>query len=123
MSYGAIDIPISTRFRRLCSIPRPVRWSRSGFRADRESLARWAEQWRGQAVAVEIEATTGWRWVWRGLFANGFEVRLAEPVQPRALLDRRHSAKTDRFDALWLPRLPAVAATEIATATCRSHRP
>src|SRR5713226_8319596 len=37
------------------------------FSADRESLARWAGPWRGRVVAVAIEATTGWRWVWREL--------------------------------------------------------
>src|SRR5712691_5009014 len=57
------------------------------FSADRDSLARWAEPWRGRA-AIAIEATTGWRWVWRELVANGFDVRLAEPVQTRALLGR-----------------------------------
>ncbi|HEY8778152.1 MAG TPA: transposase, partial [Solirubrobacterales bacterium] len=77
------------------------------FAADRESLARWAEQWRGRVAAVAIEATTGWRWVWRELVDRGFEVRLAEPVQTRALLGRRRSAKTDRLDARWLARLLA----------------
>jgi transposase len=77
------------------------------FAADRESLARWAEGWRGRLVAVAIEATTGWRWVWRELGARGFEVRLVEPVQARALLGRRRSAKTDRLDARWLARLLA----------------
>jgi transposase len=77
------------------------------FSADRESLARWAEQWRGRVAAVAIEATTGWRWVWRELVERGFGVRLAEPVQTRALLGRRRSAKTDRLDARWLARLLA----------------
>ena len=77
------------------------------FAADRESLARWAEQWRGRLEAVAIEATTGWRWVWRELVERGFEVRLAEPAQARALLGRRRSAKTDRLDARWLARLLA----------------
>src|SRR6266852_418885 len=77
------------------------------FSADRDSLAQWAEPWRGRVAAVAIEATTGWRWVWRELVANGFEVRLAEPVQTRALLGRRRSAKTDRLDARWLARLLA----------------
>src|SRR5437764_11319858 len=54
------------------------------FSADRESLARWVEEWQGRVVAVAIEATTGWRWVWRELSARGFDVRLAEPVQARA---------------------------------------
>jgi hypothetical protein len=77
------------------------------FPADRESLARWAEQSQGRLAAVAIEATTGWRWVWRELVAAGFELRLAEPVQTRALLGRRRSAKTDRLDARWLARLLA----------------
>src|SRR5437867_3890242 len=77
------------------------------FAADRESLARWAEPWRGRVAAVAIEATTGWRWVWRELVERGFDVRLAEPVQTRALLGRRRSAKTDRLDARWLARLLA----------------
>jgi transposase len=77
------------------------------FSADRESLAGWAEQWRSRVEAVVIEATTGWRWVWRELAAQGFEVRLAEPVQARALLGRRRSAKSDRLDARWLARLLA----------------
>jgi len=77
------------------------------FSADRESLGRWAEQWRGRVEAVAIEATSGWRWVWRELVTRGFEVRLAEPLQARALLGRRRSAKTDRLDARWLARLLA----------------
>jgi hypothetical protein len=40
------------------------------FAADRESLARWAEKWWGRLEAVAIEATTGWRWVWRELVAD-----------------------------------------------------
>src|SRR6266496_6726173 len=75
------------------------------FSADRESLGRWAEQWQGRVEAVAIEATSGWRWVWRELVTRGFEVRLAEPLQARALLGRRRSAKTDRLDARWLARL------------------
>lgn len=77
------------------------------FSADRESLARWSERWRGQLKAVAIKATTGWRWVWRELAGQGFDVRLAEPAQSRALLGRRRSAKTDRLDARWLARLLA----------------
>jgi transposase len=77
------------------------------FSADRESVARRAESWRGRVAAVAIEATTGWRWVWRELVAAGFEVRLVEPLQARALLGQRRSAKTDRLDAHWLARLLA----------------
>src|SRR5438046_2286557 len=75
------------------------------FAADRESLARWAEPWRGRVAAVAIEATTGWRWFWRELVERGFDVRLAEPVQTRALLGRRRRPKTDRLDARRLPQL------------------
>src|SRR5262249_47005671 len=77
------------------------------FSADRESLGRWAEEWRGRVSAGAIEATTGWRWVWRGLSERGVDVRLAGPVQVRGLLGRRRSAKTDRLDARWLARLLA----------------
>ncbi len=73
--------------------------------ADRESLARWAAEWQGRVGAVAIEA--GWRWVWRELVSYGFDVRVAEPVQARALLGRRRSAKSDRLDARWLVRLLA----------------
>jgi hypothetical protein len=45
------------------------------FSADRESLARWTERWRDQVEAVAIEATTGWRWVWRQLAGQGFDQR------------------------------------------------
>lgn len=45
------------------------------FSADRESVRRWADQWRGRVKAVAIEATTGWRWVWRELTSCGFDVR------------------------------------------------
>jgi Transposase len=77
------------------------------FLADRESVRRWGGQWRGRVGTVAIEATTGWRWVWRELAALGFDIRLAEPVQARGLLGRRRSAKTDRLDARWLARLLA----------------
>jgi len=52
------------------------------FAADRESLIGWAGQWRGRVEAVAIEATTGWRWAWRELVAQSFDVRLAESVAP-----------------------------------------
>jgi len=68
---------------------------------------------------VAIEATTGWRWVWRELVECGFEVRLAEPVQTRALLGHRRSAKTDRLDARWLARLLAKEMLEGRQYCCR----
>src|SRR5213080_5039369 len=104
--YAAIDID-KRAFQAAVLDPDSGQVVEERFSADRESLARWAETWRGRVAAVAIEATTGWRWVWRELVERGFDVRLAEPVQTRALLGRRRSAKTDRLDARWLARLLA----------------
>jgi transposase len=106
MLYAAIDIH-KHAFQAVVLDPESGEVVEERFSADRDSLARWAEPWRGWVPVVAIEATTGWRWVWRELVANGFDVRLAEPVQTRALLGRRRSAKTDRLDARWLARLLA----------------
>src|SRR5213595_3129934 len=106
MLFAAIDIH-KHAFQAAVLDPQGGEVVEARFSADRESLARWAEEWQGRVVAVAIEATTGWRWVWRELVARGFEVRLAEPLQARALLGRRRSAKTDRLDARWLARLLA----------------
>ena len=106
MLYAAIDIH-KHAFQAAVLDPESGEVTEERFSADRESLARWAESWRGRVAAVAIEATTGWRRVWRELVSYGFEVRLAEPVQTRGLLGRRRSAKTDRLDAGWLARLLA----------------
>ena len=106
MVYAAIDIH-KRAFQAAVLDPAGGELVEERFTADRESLARWAEPWQGRLAAVAIEATTGWRWVWRELAALGFEVRLVEPVQARGLLGRRRSAKTDRLDARWLVRLLA----------------
>src|SRR2546425_4428025 len=106
MLYAAIDIH-KHAFQAAVLDPDSGEVVEERFAADRESLARWAEPWQGRVLAVAIEATTGWRWVWRELIARGFEVRLAEPLQARALLGRRRSAKTDRLDARWLAPLLA----------------
>jgi hypothetical protein len=100
MLYAAIDIN-EHAFQAAVFDPESGEVVEERFSADRESLELWADEWRGRVVAVAIEATT-WRWVWRELSARGFDVRLAEPVQARALLGRRRSAKTDRLDARWL---------------------
>jgi transposase len=104
--YAAIDIHKHV-FQAAVLDPESGEVVEERFSADRESLRRWAEQWLGRVEAVGIEATTGWRWVWRELIGRGFEVRLAEPVQARGLLGRRRSATTDRLDARWLARLLA----------------
>ncbi len=75
--------------------------------ATREALADWATRWAGKLEAVALEATTGWRWVWRVLSGRGFEVRLCDPGQARALRGSKRRPKTDRLDAAWLARLLA----------------
>jgi transposase len=106
MLYAAIEIH-KRAFQAAVLDPESGQVVEERFSADRESLARWADGWRGRVVAVAIEATTGWRWVWRELVGRGFQVRLAEPLQARALLGRRRTAKIDRLDARWLARLLA----------------
>src|SRR5260370_7931325 len=106
MLYAAIDIHTDA-FQAAVLDPDSGQVVEERFTADRESLAGWAGPWRGRVGVVAIEATTGWRWVWRELVVMGFEVRLAEPLQARALLGRRRSAKTDRLDARWLARVLA----------------
>jgi transposase len=68
----------------------------------REALADWAMRWRGKLSAVAVAATTGWRWVARELQASGFDVRLVDRGQAKALQGRKRRAKTDRLDARWL---------------------
>jgi transposase len=75
--------------------------------ATREALGDWAIPLRGTVAAVAIEATSGWRWVWRELSRLGFEVQLAEPAQTRALRGPKRKPKTDRLDARWLALLLA----------------
>jgi transposase len=106
MLYAGLDIHKAV-FQVVVLDPDSGELCESRFEPSRARLGDWAMQWQGKLAAVAIEATTGWRWVWRELAAQGFEVRLAEPVQTRALLGRRHSAKTDRLDARWLARLLA----------------
>lgn len=80
--------------------------SEDRFEATPLELASWVHRrLAGEQCVVAIEATTGWRWVHRELCALGIDVRLAEPVQTRALRGRRRGAKTDRLDARWLALL------------------
>jgi transposase len=77
------------------------------FPATREALRDWAMPLQGRVAAVAIEATSGWRWVWRELGALGISVELAEPAQTRALRGKKRKAKNDRLDARWLALLLA----------------
>lgn len=104
MVYAAIDIDKSV-------MQAAVLDSDSGeltdarFPATREALRAWALPLVGRVAAVAIEATSGWRWVWRELSVLGLEVQLAEPAQTRALRGRKRKAKNDRLDARWLALL------------------
>ena len=71
MLFAAIDIH-KHAFQAAVLDPQGGEVVEARFSADRESLARWVEEWQGRVVAVAIEATTGWRWVARELQAHGF---------------------------------------------------
>jgi transposase len=75
--------------------------------ASREALSDWAMRWQGRLAVVALEATTGWRWAARELEGRGFDVRLCDPGQARALRGSKRRPKTDRLDAAWLVRLLA----------------
>jgi len=106
MLYAAIDIHKSV-FQAAVLDAASGEVSDERFAATREALRDWALPLSGSVEAVAIEATCGWRWVWRELRTLGFEVRLAEPAQTRALKGRKRRAKNDRLDARWLAFLLA----------------
>jgi transposase len=108
MKYVAIDIHKSVLQAAVLD-PESGEVDDSRFPATREALHDWAMPLRGRVAAVAIEATSGWRWVWRELGALGIEVQLAEPAQARALRGRKRQAKNDRLDARWLVLLLAKA--------------
>jgi transposase len=102
MLYAAIDVHKHV-FQAATLDPSSGELTEARLPATREALAGWD----GRLAAVAIEATCGWRWVARELQAAGVEVRLAEPVQARALKGRKRQAKTDKLDARWLATLLA----------------
>src|SRR2546425_13306444 len=71
------------------------------FGATREELNDWAMPLQGELAAVAIEATNGWRWVWRGVRARSFDVRLGDPAPGEAVRGRVKRGETDRLDARW----------------------
>ena len=64
MLYAAIDVH-KHAFQAAVLDPGSGEVVEERFAADRESLARWAEPWRGRVLAVAIEATTGWQEIGR----------------------------------------------------------
>src|SRR6266508_4019703 len=101
MLYAAIDIHKRTFPAAVLDVD-SGETSERRFGATREELKDWAMPLQGTLAAVAIEATNGWRWVWRELSALGFDVRLVDPAQAKALRGRIKRAKTDRLDARWL---------------------
>jgi hypothetical protein len=108
MLYAAIDIHKRT-FQAAVLDAESGETSERRFGATREELNDWAMPLRGGVAAGAIEATTGWRWVWRELGGLGFDVRLVDSAQAKALRGRTRRAKTDRLDARWLCLLLAKA--------------
>jgi transposase len=73
--------------------------------ADRESVRRFLERFRGEQLEVALEATTGWRFVVEELYRVGAIVHLAEPAETAQRRGRKKRAKTDRADARLLREL------------------
>lgn len=121
MLYAAIDIHKRV-FQAAVLDPASGEIAEACFPARRDALHEWALPLQGAVAAVAVEATCGWRWVWRELSALGFEVRLAEPAQTRALKGRKRKAKTDRLDARWLALLLAKELLPASAASCSRAR-
>jgi transposase len=95
MLYAAIDIQKRTFHAAMLDIE-TRETSERRFGAPREELDESAMPRGGRLAAVAIEATTGWRWVWRELSARGFDVRLGDPAQAKALRGRIRRARSRR---------------------------
>ena len=67
--------------------------------ADRAGVRQFLQRFRGQALEVALEATTGWRFLVEELRAIGAKVHLAEPAETAALRGNKKRAKNDRADA------------------------
>ena len=73
--------------------------------ADRAAVRRFLAQFKGQALEVALEASTGWRFVVEELGRVGAEVHLAEPAEAAALKGKKKRPKTDWADARHLREL------------------
>jgi transposase len=87
MLYAAIDIHKRTFHAAVLDVETGETCERR-FGATREELNDWAMPLQGKLAAVAIEATNGWRWVWRELSARGFDVRLVDPARQLVRADR-----------------------------------
>ena len=73
--------------------------------ADRRSVRRFLERFRGAELEAALEATTGWRFVVEELRRVGAGAHLAEPAETGALRGNKMRAKNDRADARHLREL------------------
>src|SRR5581483_3967189 len=73
--------------------------------ADRAGVRTFLTRFKGEALEVALEATTGWRFVVEELERVGAEVHLAEPAETSSLKGRKKRAKTDWADARHLREL------------------
>ena len=73
--------------------------------ADRRSVRRFLERFRGMELEAALEATTGWRFVVEELRRIGAGAHLAEPAETSALRGNKKRAKNDRADARHLREL------------------
>ena len=62
--------------------------------ADRAGVLGFLERFRGQELAVALEATTGWRFVVEELRGIGAGVHLAEPAETAGLCGPRSARRT-----------------------------
>ena len=62
--------------------------------ADRAGVRRFLTRFRGQALEVALEATTGWRFVVEDLHRIGAIVHLAEPADTAACAATRSAPRT-----------------------------
>ena len=80
--------------------------------ADRAGVRTFLADFKGRALEVALEATTGWRFVVEELQHIGAEVHLSEPAETAAMKGKKKRAKTDWADArhqrelLLIGRLP-----------------
>jgi hypothetical protein len=75
MLYAAIDIRKRTFHAAVLDVETGETAERR-FAATREELNNWTMPLQGKLAAVAIEATCGWRWVWREVTGEGDAARV-----------------------------------------------
>src|SRR5260221_10560321 len=94
MLYAAIDIHKRTFQAAVLDVETGETVERR-FGATREELSDRAMPLQGKLGAVAIEATNGWRWVWREVSARGFDLGPVDPAPAETRRGRGKRAETD----------------------------